>query len=69
MQRILKLDKSDIVTHRYGGNIAIAPPDAADGLWIILSPEAAQELITDLGAILSALPQGIGKASYDNHRD
>lgn len=69
MQKMIKLELEDIVTRPCGGNIMITPPEAADGLWIILSPEAARELIADLQTVLSALPQDIGKASYDNHRD
>lgn len=57
MQRIIKLETDDIVTIPCGANLAIVPPDAADNLWIILSPEAAEELVRDIQEILPTLPQ------------
>lgn len=48
MQRMIKLELDDIATMPCGCNFAIVPPDAADNLRIILSPEAADELVRDI---------------------
>jgi len=48
MQRSIILGIEDIETQRCGLNFAIVPPSAADNLWIILDPEAVDELVRDI---------------------
>ena len=52
MHIYVKLDKEDITTRPFGGNIAITPEDGPIEA-IILSPEAARELVTDLWELLN----------------